>query len=51
MGIIIFFLKKLNISNLEKLLISIALGGITYLIILLLLKEYFILEGIKMIKI
>lgn len=50
MGIIIFFIKKLNISNLEKLMISIILGGATYLIVLLLLKEYFILEGIKIIK-
>ena len=50
MGIIIFFLKKLDLSNLEKLIVSITLGGITYLTILLLLKEYFILEGIKIIK-
>lgn len=50
MGIIIFFLKKLNLSNLEKLIISVILGGITYLIVLLLLKEYFMLEVIKIIK-
>ncbi|MGL4861779.1 MAG: flippase [Cetobacterium sp.] len=50
MGMIIFFLKKLDLSNLEKLIISVTLGGITYLTVLFLLKEYFVLEGIKIIK-
>lgn len=50
MSIVIFLLKKLNLSNLEKLMVSIVLGGITYLTALLLLKEYFMLEGIKIIK-
>lgn len=50
MGIIILLLKKLNLSNLEKLIFSVILGGIAYLIVLLLLKEFFMLEGIKLIK-
>lgn len=50
MGIIIFLLKRVDLSNLEKLIVSITLGGITYLLVLLLLKEYFMLEGIKIIK-
>lgn len=50
MSVVIFFLKKLNLPNLEKLIISIILGGVTYLTVLLLLREYFMLEGIKIIK-
>lgn len=50
MSTVIFLLKKQNLPNLEKLMVSIVLGGITYLVALLLLKEYFMLEGIKIIK-
>lgn len=50
MGIIIYFFKKLNLSNLEKLIISVILGVMTYLTVLLLLKEYFMLEVMKIIK-
>lgn len=50
MGIVIFFFKKIQLPNLEKLIISIVLGGIIYLIVLLVLKEYLVLEVIKIIK-
>lgn len=50
MGIVIVFLKKIQLPDLEKLIILVTLGGVTYLITLLLLKEYIILEVIKMMK-
>lgn len=50
MGVVIFFLKKLNLKDIEKLLISVIFGGGTYFTILFLFKEHFVIEGLKLIK-
>lgn len=50
MGVVIFFIKKLNLKDIEKLFTSVILGGITYFTILFLFKEYFVMEGLKLIK-
>lgn len=50
MGVIIIFLKRLNLLAIETLIFSIILGGASYIIILLILKEYFVIEGIKILK-
>lgn len=51
MGIIIIGIKKLDMRDIETLISGIILGGITYIIILILLKEKFTLEILNKIKI
>ncbi|MGL6024347.1 MAG: polysaccharide biosynthesis C-terminal domain-containing protein, partial [Cetobacterium sp.] len=50
MGLFILILKKLNLSSVETLTVSIVLGGLFYLTLLFFLKEYFVVEGIKILK-
>ena len=50
MSLIIIYVKKMEFSSAETIICSFILGGITYIGVLLLLKEEICVEGIKIIK-
>ncbi|WP_195340171.1 flippase [Fusobacterium sp. 1001295B_180824_G3] len=50
MGLVIIFIKKFEVNSIKIILYSFIFGGITYIGVLLLLKEEICMEGIKIIK-
>ena len=50
MSLVIIFIKRLEVSSVKTIVLSFILGGMTYISILLLLKEEICVEGIKIIK-
>ena len=50
MSLVIIFIKRFEIGSVKTLVFSFILGGIAYIVVLLLLKEEICVEGIKIIK-
>ena len=50
MSLVIIFIKKFEFSSLETIIYSLIFGGVSYIGVLLLLKEEICVEGIKIIK-
>ena len=50
MSLVIIFIKKFEFSSLEAIIYSLIFGGVSYIGVLLLLKEEICVEGIKIIK-
>lgn len=50
MSLVIIFIKSFEIGSVKTLVFSFILGGIAYIVVLLLLKEEICVEGIKIIK-
>lgn len=50
MSLVIIFIKKFELSSLETIIYSLIFGGVSYIAVLLLLKEEICVEGIKIIK-
>ena len=50
MSLVIIFIKRFEVSSVKTLVFSFILGGISYIVVLLLLKEEICVEGMKIIK-
>ena len=50
MSLVIIFIKRFEVSSVKTLVFSFILGGISYIVVLLVLKEEICVEGIKIIK-